>query len=61
MDCPAVCEALIRYSLLKEAKRCTSLTNALLLIIFCNFLLAGALSIAKYHDALGTDGLTNEY
>lgn len=52
MDSPDVCEALIRYSLLKEAKRCTSLTNALLLVVFCKLLLAGALSIVKYHDAL---------
>lgn len=51
MDCPTACEALIRDSLLKEAKRCTSLTNAFLLLIFCKLLLAGALSIVKYHNA----------
>lgn len=51
MACPAVCEA-IRYLLLKKAKRCTSLTNAFLLLIFCKLLLAGALNVVKYHDAL---------
>jgi len=51
MDCPAACEALIRYLLFQEACRFTFLTAAFLLLVFCQLLLAGALSIVKYHDA----------
>lgn len=49
MDCSAACEALIKCLLFQEAWKFNFLMAAL--FSFCQLLLAGALSIVKYHDA----------
>lgn len=49
MDCPAACEAPVKCLLFQEAWKFNFLMAAL--FSFCQLLLAGALSIVKYHDA----------